>query len=93
MKRSTAAFRVLIVGLIACARTGKTISPSSTTTTRSLTFDGIQRKYILHLPASYDGSRAVPLVLAFHGGAGNANNQERVSGFDSLSDEKCFVAV
>lgn len=93
MKQIAGAFFVLVIGLIACARTGKTNSPSSTTTVRSITFDGIERKYILHIPASYDGRRAVPLVLAFHGGAGNANNQERVSGFDALSDKKGFIVA
>jgi len=30
------------------------------------------RKVLVHLPASYDAARALPLVLAMHGGGGHA---------------------
>lgn len=67
--------------------------PSSGDTTRTLVFDGIERSYILHIPPSYNGSQALALVLDFHGGTGNAQNQRRVSNFDPLADEKGFVVA
>lgn len=37
-----------------------------TNTTRTITVDGTSRSYVLHVPSTYDGSRAVPLVVDFH---------------------------
>jgi polyhydroxybutyrate depolymerase len=39
------------------------------------------------------GEQALPLVLSFHGGGGNAENQMRVSNFNPLADEKGFIVV
>ncbi|MFO0554432.1 MAG: hypothetical protein U0271_38980 [Polyangiaceae bacterium] len=36
--------------------------------------DGVERHFILYIPASYDGSVAVPLVFFFHGAAEDAEN-------------------
>ncbi len=74
---------------LACARS----LPPVTDPTRTLTVDGLERTYILHVPPSYDGSQPVPLVMAFHGGGGDAANQWRVSGFNQLADEKGFIIV
>ena len=41
----------------------------------SMIHNGIQRDYILYIPAIYDGSTDVPLVLNFHGYGSNANEQ------------------
>ena len=63
------------------------------TEVRTLEFAGQQRTYRVHIPAAYDGSRAVPLVLGFHGGGGTSENAERTLGFDPLSDRHGFIAV
>jgi polyhydroxybutyrate depolymerase len=34
--------------------------------------DGMRRTYLVHVPADLDASRPAPLVLAFHGGGGDA---------------------
>jgi polyhydroxybutyrate depolymerase len=81
---------VLLISALACART--TTTPPGDTTNKS-THDGIERTYILHVPASYDGSQAVPLVLDFHGGGGNANSQMRTSGFSALADTEGFIVA
>jgi len=36
---------------------------------RRTTYDGLARRYLLYVPRSYDGTRAVPLVLVLHGGS------------------------
>jgi polyhydroxybutyrate depolymerase len=87
MKRIALALAVLILGALACAR------PASADPTITLTVDGLERSYLLHVPASFDGSQPVPLALVFHGGGGDAANQWRVSGFNQLSDEKGFIVV
>lgn len=45
------------------------------TRTVTLRHGGLDRKFVLHVPRSYDGSRAVPLLLSFHGGGGWAEFQ------------------
>jgi poly(3-hydroxybutyrate) depolymerase len=37
----------------------------------SMEFGGLNRTYLLHVLSSRDGTRSMPLVLAFHGGGGN----------------------
>lgn len=58
-----------------------------------LQVDGRERTYLYHLPASYDGTRAVPLLLALHGRLGQGSGEERLSHFDKLSNEHGFIAV
>ncbi|MFT3893774.1 MAG: PHB depolymerase family esterase [Anaerolineales bacterium] len=83
------AFLILVIATLACRRTATT----SNDPLHTLTFDGMGRTYILHVPTSYDGSQAVPLVLDFHGGGGNANTQMRTSDFSTLADEKGFIVA
>lgn len=39
---------------------------------RTLQSGGMDRYFRIHVPAGYDGTSPLPLVLAFHGGGGNA---------------------
>jgi polyhydroxybutyrate depolymerase len=61
--------------------------------TRSLEVDGRTRSYLVHVPKSYDGSKPVPVVLAFHGGLTNADIMVRFSGLSEKADEEGFVVV
>jgi len=74
----------------ACARAAV---PPERDSTQTLTYDARRRSYLLHVPPSYDGHRRLPVVLAFHGGGGSAENQARVSGFGDLADEQGFLVV
>lgn len=94
MKRITSALLALTLGLLACARSGSTPQPPSNDSIRTITVDGIKRTYIVHIPsASLNSQQAMPLVLAFHGGGGNAENEIRVSNFSPLADEKGFIVA
>jgi polyhydroxybutyrate depolymerase len=59
----------------------------------SIIHDGIQRDYILYIPAIYDGSLNVPLVLNFHGFGSNANEQMFYGDFRDIADTEGFVLV
>ena len=61
--------------------------------TDSLRYDGQKRTYNIHLPASYDPSISYPLVIVLHGGGGNAENIEQVTGFSEKADEEGFIVV
>src|SRR5262245_25206402 len=52
------------------------------TETRTLTFGGALRRYLVHVPDSPAGA----LVLAFHGGQETPENQQQISHFDAISD-------
>lgn len=60
--------------------------------TISWDFDGISREYRQYVPSSYDGSEAVPLVIALHGLGDNINNFSGV-GFQVLADTAGFITV
>jgi polyhydroxybutyrate depolymerase len=54
---------------------------------------GQQRQYIVHVPSSYDGRKAVPLVLDFHGWTSKADREEGASGWREKADAVGFIAV
>ena len=61
--------------------------------TQTLESGGRMRSYLVHVPASYDGSTAVPLVLDFHGLGSNAVQQRAISGMVAISDREGFLLV
>lgn len=54
---------------------------------------GITRSYYLYLPASYDATIPVPLVMAFHGFAQGALGLANYSGWEAIAEENGFVLV
>ncbi len=58
-----------------------------------LSFGGIQRYYLLHVPSSYDGTKPVPLVIVLHGGGGKAEGAVRMADMDPRSDKQGFIVV
>jgi polyhydroxybutyrate depolymerase len=94
MKRILFAILALTLSLLACARSGSTPQLSSSDSVRTITVDQLERTYIVHIPPAYVNSQAaLPVVLSFHGGGGNAENAMRVSNFNSLADQKGFIVV
>lgn len=61
--------------------------------TIALDVDGRTRTSIVHVPPSYDGSRAVPLVILMHGGGGNGAQAERAYGMDPIADRESFIVA
>lgn len=59
----------------------------------SLMLDGIQRDYILYIPATYDGSIDAPLVLNFHGFTSTAFEQLNYGDFRNIADTEGFLVV
>lgn len=61
----------------------------------ALRHGGRERFYLVHVPRSYRADRAMPVVLALHGGGGSASYQARDAtyGLISKSEEAGFVAV
>jgi polyhydroxybutyrate depolymerase len=61
--------------------------------TRSIEVDKQARTYLVHIPKSYGGSKPIPLILAFHGGASDAAQMVHFSGLNEKSESAGFVVV
>lgn len=61
--------------------------------TYSLRFGGRERAYILHVPRAASDGRALPVVLAFHGGGGEAAGFQGYAGLDAVADREGFLVV
>jgi len=59
----------------------------------SIWHDGIQRSFIVYVPAIYDGSEAVPMLLNYHGYTGSAQQQMEFGDFRSIADTAGFIIV
>lgn len=62
------------------------------TTTEILVHDGLDREYILHIPANYDANVACPLILSLHGLGDNIANFSQ-AGLHQVSDTANFIVV
>ena len=59
--------------------------------TLSIEYDGRRRSYLLRVPAA--AGRPLPLVLAFHGGGGEAEGYKAYAGLDTLADRENFIVA
>jgi polyhydroxybutyrate depolymerase len=60
---------------------------------RTLTVDGRERTYFVHVPAKYDHGQPTPVVLILHGATTNAAITVSFTGMSQKSDEAGFIAV
>ncbi len=77
-------------GSEACAP-ARTHQPGASSET--LSFEGVEREYRLHVPASYEGDQTVPLVFNLHGLGSDADEQDRYSQLPAKADEEGFILV
>ena len=62
--------------------------------TENIFFDGSDREYIIYVPQTYSPSISAPLLFAFHGGSGFANDfMNNEADFRSVSDTAGFILV
>ena len=57
----------------------------------TITNDGIERRYLLHVPTDLPVDRVVPLVLVLHGAGGDPEDIEAGSGWNAVADERGMV--
>lgn len=76
------------------AASGALSQPSPTGDSKHfLDFGDLPRRYLLHIPPSYDPSQPTPLVLAFHGYGLDAEEMVRISGLSDLADAQGFLVA
>lgn len=61
--------------------------------TGTVTSDGVERAYILHIPAGYDGSQQTPLVMLFHGFSLPSDAFVAYTRFNEVADAQDVIAV
>ncbi len=61
--------------------------------TWTLDFGGQTRTFYVHVPASYDPTKPMPLVFNFHGFTSNAQQEELLTGMTQKADTAGFIAV
>ncbi|MBI5284519.1 MAG: hypothetical protein HY874_05425 [Chloroflexi bacterium] len=66
---------------------------ASGTSAETITTGDGPRAFRLHVPPSYTGSSAVPVVLSMHGASVDAAFQEWYSGFSTKSDAEGFIVA
>lgn len=66
---------------------------SQTTIQDTFVFDGIERNYILYVPAIYNASQEVPLLLNLHGYTSGAAEQNYYADFKPIADTANFIMV
>ena len=59
----------------------------------SIPHDGMNRTFLLHLPIGYNDSTDIPLIVAMHGGFGNAYSIENQSQLSAKADVENFIVV
>lgn len=60
-------------------------------TTMTLVAGGVERMYYLHVPPTLDPSRPAPLVLAFHGGGGDAASFADRTRLSQMADRNGYI--
>jgi polyhydroxybutyrate depolymerase len=85
--------RVALLALAAflvCAAGSSTLAPGDHA--RRLAHGARERSYVLHVPPAVDAAPR-PLLLAFHGGGGNAPGFQRNAGLDRLADRDGWLVA
>jgi len=87
---------ILCFGIAAC-HPGKSLSHgrrlSSGHHRFTLTADGLERTYIVHVPSNYDARTQFPLVVMLHGGGGTASTALWETGWVEKADKSGFIVV
>lgn len=63
------------------------------TVARTLEYDGLTREYRLSVPAGYDGTEPVPLVLNLHGFGGSAVDHDATTEVPEAAGERGWLVV
>jgi len=60
---------------------------------RSVSVNGVNRTYILHVPTAYNASKPAPLVVDFHYLTGSASLEESLSPYKAVTDPEGVITA
>jgi len=85
---------LILLGLLAILVIAVAILFNSVNETNGeIVSSGQIRKYLLHVPDSYDPATPTPLIISLHGFIEWPAHQEQISGWSDLADEYGFIVV
>lgn len=91
--RATLALSMFVFTFFACNK--ETPAPSFTLGKNNftITIDGVQRQYVVHVPKGYDGKNRVPMVIMCHGGGQSGEQFYNISGWKEVGDSLNILTV
>jgi polyhydroxybutyrate depolymerase len=60
---------------------------------KTITVDGRQREYIIHLPPDFQSESRLPVLFGLHGGGGTYKNTIKFYNLNGLADKNGFIVV
>jgi polyhydroxybutyrate depolymerase len=95
---SSASSVTTTVPVVATSAASTTASPArpralSGDSVEFLTHDGVERRYVLHVPTDLPVAASVPLVLVLHGAGGVPEEIIAGSGWNTLADERGLIVA
>ncbi len=95
---SSASSVTTTVPVVATSAPSTTASPArpralSGDSVEFLTHDGVERRYVLHVPTDLPVAASVPLVLVLHGAGGVPEEIIAGSGWNTLADERGLIVA
>jgi polyhydroxybutyrate depolymerase len=85
---------IFALTVLSCRTINQKRLDSEALTHNLLIFDGLPRDYYFYTPPSYDETRPYPLILALHGGGGNALQMCKMkNAFLNLAENQGFLLV
>src|SRR4051812_11874517 len=84
---------VAVCHLVGCAKNNPDVSSGTFRVTDTITVDGRARTYTVNLPPGYYRSGGFSLVIAMHGGGGDAAQFEATSKLTEKANASGFVVV
>jgi len=69
------------------------LSDNSTLVHRFFKYQGYQREFAYYLPASYNSTVDMPLVISLHGANGNAWKELEKTSFKSIAEKENFILL
>jgi polyhydroxybutyrate depolymerase len=82
----------LILVFLAGSPTAVRKAQAASSQLHTMQFDGRTRRYILHVPPTYDAAKSVALVMVLHGGTQSPESAESMSRMSELADQNGFIA-
>lgn len=59
--------------------------------TKTMTFNGLTRTYLLGTPKGYDANKAYPVVMLFHGNPGSIDQMRKFAPFEQISKREAVL--
>ena len=60
---------------------------------RTVRVGDLERRYRIYIPKSYDATKPTPVVVVYHGGGGNPESMNRLTGLNAKAEEAGFLVV